>query len=795
MRYILILIFLFAVLLLNAGLIPQHYSPPALSRTGETTILLNLIGQRDHLLEIVLSYRVTGQYAYQEIVRDRAEINAREVVFKLPPLISPAQGYEYFFTIKTSAETLTLPEHQPQTNPYRVFTPLEQTIATQFILLNPQTELDYDEDLVFGVSLYNLVDMIDPSSVRLYLNDRDITAGAAYSSPLLVYTESKPRSGTYNFQVRALTKAGRQIHSPVWNYSVSERPIFIDHLPLDIRGQAVFNSNLRNEVETADDQNSMVRSTRNNASLRFNLQGRQDWLAFRTRLYLSSYESSSGQPVNRFTLGFRVPHLELDIIDSSPDYGSFLLRNMNIRGISAKTHYGIFSLQSAYGESRRAVDGKSKADSTLTAGTFQRSTFAGRLEIGKPDFLSFGVGFAKNKDRIASLDEAYYLAGPKRDDSYETLVTPKDNIVFGSDVRLALDNRRFIIGAEFAASLYNSNIIDGALSKEELEDYLDESVPFDPETYENIIIINKNIEPIIPNMASIAYRLYLNWFIASNSLTLSYSEVGASFRSLSAGYLQNDARILSISDNIRLFDNQLLINAGLNLIRDNLSEQKIATTTNINWYIQSIIRLRNMPYFRLGYNMNNYSDDLSVVPEPGEFNQKIDQRMGTINLGAGYNFTQIPFSTTTLDVGMNISEDKDLSEMETFDLQRTGLQVNLYNALRDLPLTTRFTFSNSIHKDAAFPGHDDRYYRSYSLRNEYALLRQTVRPFLNLKFNTLTGDQEEQQFSNYELGTIYQPLQRTTVNTSLELMSYQNRDSSEQDYSLLTWRLNITQRF
>jgi hypothetical protein len=786
MKYILIIILLSAPFLLNAELLTQHYPPSVLNRTGETGIILTLLGPRDNLEEVILSYREIGQYTYREIERKREDITSQEVTFLLPRLAPPAAGYEYFFIIRSSETQTTLPVNQPQLNPFRVSIPLTDTAADLFILLNPVTEIESDQDLVFAVSLYNLEKIIDPASVSLFLNGKDITGSAIYTPPLLVYTLSSPRAGIHNFQVRAQTKDGQPLQSPVWRYSVAAKATFLDELPIDIGGQAIFNSNLRNELESNDEEETMRARTRNDASLRLNLHGRKDWFAFRTRLYLSSYESSSKQAVNRFTLGFTVPHFEMDIFDSTPDYGSFLLSNNNVRGASLKAHYGVLTLQSAYGETSRALEGKTLTDSTFTAGTFQRHTFAGRLEIGTHDFLSFGLGFAKNKDRTASLAEQYYRfpAADEDESPGSLLVTPKDNVVLGSNVRLALDNQRFVLGAEIATSLYNSNTLDGVISKEELEEYLEESVPFDPESFESIIIINKNVEPIIPNMASVAYRLYVNWFIAGNFLNLSYSEVGASFRSLSSGYLQNDARILTVSDNVSLLNNQLLLDAGLNLIRDNLSEQKNTTTTNTNWYLQTMVRPRDLPYLRLGYNQNSYSDDLKE--------NEIDQQMGAFNIGAGYNFVQIPFATTTLDIGMTLADDKDNTEMKAFDQKRTGFQINLYNAMREIPLTSRIGISSTSQKDI---GDISNSYFSFSFRNEYAFLQETVRPYLNLRFNTLGGDQDDQQISNYELGTIYQPFLRTTVNTSFEIMSYQNKEIDDLDYSVFTWRLNIAQRF
>ena len=200
-----------------------------------------------------------------------------------------------------------------------------------------------------------------------------------------------------------------------------------------------------------------------------------------------------------------------------------------------------------------------------------------------------------------------------------------------------------------------------------------------------------------------------------------------------------------------------------------------------------MIRPHHLPYLRMGYNQNTFADDLEMGV--------IDQKMGTFNVGTGYNFSQIPFSVTTLDLGLAFSNDKDYSANPTFDLKRNSFQINIYNALREIPLTTRFSFSNAVHKDSALFGYDSRYYRSFSLRNDYELFDRTVRPYLNLRLNTFSGDQDSQFITNYELGTFYNPFPKTTINTGLELMNYRNNDLDDLDYSKFTWKLNIAQRF
>ncbi|MCB5230773.1 MAG: hypothetical protein WCX83_03955, partial [Candidatus Cloacimonas sp.] len=501
------------------------------------------------------------------------------------------------------------------------------------------------------------------------------------------------------------------------------------------------------------------------------------WFAFRGRLYLSSYESSSKQSINRYTLGFTLPFLDLDLIDSSPDYGTFLLSNRNIRGVSGRLHFGSLSILATKGESVRSVDGITADDGSVTSGgTFKRNTLGGKIELGTLDGLQLGFGFAKNKDDIESLEESFY----KRDDG-TVIATPKDNIVLGATARLGLDNQRLVLGAEAAVSIYNSNIIDGPLSKEELEDYIEDELPLDPDALKDIIIINTNIEPLIPNVANVAYQVYMRWFLLGNYLSASYSEIGASFNSLSASFLQNDSKVITLSDNISLFNNQFVLDGGVNIISDNLSEQKETTNTNTNWYAQALIRPRGLPYLKVGYNLNKSEDDLEV--------KEIEQQMDAMNFGVGYNIYQLPFTTTSIDLSTYFANDKDLTDNSSFDFKRNNYQVVIQNKLKEIPLSTRLTLGNTVRTNN-FDEEKNTYFQ-WGLKNEYALWNGMLKPYLDLRFNTY----EEDKYSTYELGTQYQPFVRTTINTSVEFSNNNFDQDDRENYSTFNWRLSIAQRF
>lgn len=251
--------------------------------------------------------------------------------------------------------------------------------------------------------------------------------------------------------------------------------------------------------------------------------------------------------------------------------------------------------------------------------------------------------------------------------------------------------------------------------------------------------------------------------------------------------MQKDAKIISASDNISLFNNRIVLDGGVNIISDNLSGNKDVTNTNTNWYAQALVRPKNLPYFRVGYNSNQAVDDL----EDKEINQKMD----SINYGVGYTFNMLPYTTPSLDISLTNSNDTDLSELSIFDFKRDNIQFNLFNTLKEIPLNTRLSIGISNNKDLKTTPEENRKYTQWGLKNEYSLLNGILTPYLDLRFNYLTGDQDKQNISTYDIGTKYKPFSKTTINTNFEISHQSNTTTEDSNYSTVNWRLNITQVF
>jgi len=201
----------------------------------------------------------------------------------------------------------------------------------------------------------------------------------------------------------------------------------------------------------------------------------------------------------------------------------------------------------------------------------------------------------------------------------------------GSDLQAMLDKRRIILKAEVAFSLYNDNIAGGPMSKAEL-DTLGIKLPIEPKDYEPYFVINSGMVPIDPTtMSSLAYvaKLKLNYF--KNLLNFNYKSIGAEYNCIENSYLQNDIRGFSVSDRLRLFNNQAYLMLGYENYNDNLSNDKPATTnsqilsTSISYY-----PLENLPDINVSfrsYLRNNGISDIEMIYDSlGVLSDTVDNR-------------------------------------------------------------------------------------------------------------------------------------------------------------------------
>ncbi|MFO7896500.1 MAG: hypothetical protein R6U84_06190 [Candidatus Cloacimonadales bacterium] len=746
--------------------------------------------------EARLLYRAAGEQGYAMLEMERGSASNPVYSAEIPPAKEFLSAVEYYFEIVLdSGEIVTYPELNAQINPQKMIVAGADNISEAIVLLSPDPDFPSDsKELIIAFSYFSIQDKIKTNSIKLMVNGRDMTDRATISSNMAVLKIAKPKSGKNRFYLEAETVTGNQISSQ--RYEIKSSQAKFD-LPLNLNGSAQVFGRLTSDSSEDLDQE---------ANLRLLLNGRRNWFNFRSRLFLSSLEDSNQQSVNRYSLQLGVPHFKILVGDSSPNFGAYAINSINIRGIYSELYFSKFRLKTVFGDSKRAVAGElnttfdddgepSYSNNDIE---FRRQTMGIRTEFGHERYFNFAFNIVKNKDEIASLSQQEYNAPDST-----LLVRPKDNLVLSTDSRFSFKDQRVVFGAEAAMSLYNSNIIDGSISQDSLETLAGQSIPIDPADFENIFVINSDLEPFKPGLTNLSYKAYLRIFAYRNLLNISYSYVGNSFNNLSAGYLAKDLATISINDNLNLFRNRLQLNLSYNLSSNNQADDKEFTTTNSSVFAQIYLRPTDESYLNFSYNSNLAENDVS---ENDDFNGKYEVNSETINVGGGYQVNQIDYAPTRFNLAYSNSVSSEVIN-NNYNLNKDVITLSAVSNYRDFPLKSTLGYSLALDDNSnKIPdsAEDDETswvvqtteysYHSVFAKASYLLFSEKLEPNINFRLSVASGDFEfASQMLN--IGSKYKLDQYTDLLAAVGFSNYSYENREHEDSSEVDLRINLRRRF
>jgi len=786
MKKIFILIFsLFIMLPLFSEVSLIHEQPVNINNRKSIILDLEIREGFTEIEKVTVFYRQTGETAFTEKEMEAGSESNPHFTSIMSEFKDYSSNAEYYFGVQSkTGNIITHPFIQPDLNPLRLAVNTPQDLNDGFVLLSPDAAYsDATENFLIAISIFAITEEVDHNSINVFFDGNDVTAESRIFTNVVTYQVFNAKPGSHSYLVEAKLLDGSPIESKQWITNVTKNGF---ELPLDLSGRARISMRYMNTSHDLLDDD-----IDKSANFLLNFQGSQEWLRFKSKIYLSSLETSSTQAVNRYSLAFQVPHFNLTIGDHAPKMNSFLLSSKNIFGFHSKLNFNSFRLMFTLGNLKRSVDGKVIQDTLTQSGTFKQRNNSVRLEFGNPQSFILGFGFSKNKDDIGSLDEQYYR---NLDDSL-LVVSPKDNLVFGTDFRLSLMNQRLVVGTEAALSLFNDNIIDGAISLDEFEEDID--LPIDPLDFENIFVINESMIPYKPGMASIALKSYLRLFFYRNLLNISFTNIGSSFNSLSTNYLQKDAKIISFNDNLMLMNNRLSLNFGFNLASDNVDDTKDNTSTSTAIFTQAMYKPNDEMYFNININ-TNASEDGFVPEESDSTSTAVDIRSTSVSFGSGYYMKQISNAPTRFSLNFSNSLNKD-DAYDSFEYNRNNITLSAKTAFEHLPLTTLFSYTFTLNDNSMLIDTlailEKSNYNSIFMRGELDILENQLKPYLDFRISFFNGDIDSQSAQMFNLGTSYKITSSFLISADAGLKMYQNSDIPDSDYSRLNFKMNISQKF
>jgi len=629
--------------------------------------------------------------AYRNLSDSEFKLREMELIGSSATLVIPGDEIlvptlTYYVIIQqTTGEEVAYPEGYPSmAEPLQIMVTAVSQKDKEIVVLSPAPgELVPLEDMFISISFIKAPENVDVSKTKIELNGVDISKMALVAGDLIIfYANNFPgvaKEGAQNLNIEVFDKEGKSYHKIKSNFQAAQGDYYTS---LSTKFKYLANV----EAESRNENFGGAAIWYNN--LTANANGSYgDW-ELRGYAYLTSEEDKKLQPQHRFSVGINNTWLRLRVGDTYPRFPDMIMDGKRVRGVSGALELGYFNINATFGEIARGLEGSIietypsisalgeniiKVDSAkygnpyakVNLGTYNREVFAVRPSFGSGE--NFQLGFT-------------YLHAIDDKNSIE-LNTPKENIVAGTDLKLAFDNQNIIFKTQASVSLHNSNITEGTFTDEDLDSLFksdDGSLSGDRDQFEtlrdllgNFMTVNQFIGPINPEkLSSLGAEAELQLSYFNNSVRASYIYRGNDYQSFGQDFVRNDVKGLNVSDRIRLFDNRVFLLFGYEKLEDNLQETKQMTTffETMNSSISYFPR-NNFPNLTLGYStFKNYND----IDTLGEFST--DDITNRISAILSYNFIAEIRHNASFNVSTSTREDNSLINA---DAKYTSLSLSV----------------------------------------------------------------------------------------------------------------------
>jgi len=591
----------------------------------------------------------------------------------------------------------------------------------QVLILSPDAGSTVAPDEAAIAASFQLEEgQIDTTSVRILLDGMDVTSEADVSEYLVSYVPVDIGAGRHEVRVTVRDLEGRAAEAE-WSFRVRSvrraRPAAgAAAAPVaTFQGRAF--ASLRQERVSGRKLNTN--------RLGGDFSGRYGPLTFGGQVLISSVESKFAQPRNRFTFRFGLPWLQFIFGDSYPRMNDLILWGKRIRGLQGGLHLGFFNVDVAFGQTRRSIvfnDSRSPV--------FEQNLIALRPSFGSGRHFQLGLTVMRVRDDRNS------VAGG---------TNPKDNLVVGPDLLIAIHQRRIEIRASAAFSLLTNDTGPGALSKDSVAAKFDIDLPFDPLSLEKYFIVNESTVPLDPrDGTSVAYQAAVILRYFHNQFEFGYRRLGPEYHSLGQSFLRNNLRGWYVRDRIGLANNRVFLNAGFENFDDNFTgkEGNPALDLQTTSFGLSIYPAPSLP--TITFSIRNHDRDNGVTqfdPAVDGFDRRESTVSRDVSFLVNYDaYVQGVQNTITLNIMSSNRNDR-------FGQQRlNGINLNNVDSdLRSVTVRTKYrapfisTLSYADNQNRAAGGRSNFKFRIYSGQLDYLLLNESLRLYGGLRVTSASG--------------------------------------------------------
>ena len=774
-------------------------------------------------VRLYFRHKGVSSFQYMEMYK---QIDSYTLTFPGEEVLEP--GIDYFIVaVLEKQKMISTPASNAYYSPYEIVvspgkksnskldSPVAQNIATlsgielQTLILSPEP---FDrvaiEDAIIAVSFLGEVDKLDINSIKIYINDKNVTSGAERSLNMLSLIPRNLPNGVHQVRVELSDVDGNRFDDIEWKFYITTETDKTGKPAKKRLGS--FKGDFYAEIKNED----ISDSTLTTSNMGLNFRGNYGKIRYRGKAYITSREKSNMQPRNRFTFEVGTEKIGIKFGDTSPRFNELILWGRRVRGIEAYLKFGFFNLEFVQGETNRKIEGTPyniltdpvsgdttwvnpvSGDTVITStgiyryGTYKQTLLGIRPSFGSGKYFQLGLNLLKVKDDVKSI-------------TYST--RPKDNLVIGPDLLIAFDDHNIEVKTSLAFSFLSNDISDGALSKADLDTVVGE-LPIDPEKYEKYFVLNTSLIPLDPReLTSLAFQtgIKLNYF--NNSINFVYKSVGSEYYSLANSFIRKDIKGFSLFDRIRLYRNQIYLNLGLENYVEGISTKDDGEASTdptdyhsfnvgVSFYPQKQFIPKVNVNFK-NYDRNNGLDTTTTL-------NAIDYQNKDVSVQFGYDLSLLNLNhTLTMSYimsdrvdGFGRSNSNIANDIKMFSL-RTAYQV---------PLTTVLTYATN--QNNAGEGMYNFEYNMLSFASNYRRLNGSLnlRGGFNITnaegANTYTDTNElgvdstvTSTFTNYKriaysIGGNYRFLKHHSVLLDMSFINFDDKVTKSYDDSIIRFR-------
>ena len=543
MKRQLLLHLLFLSNLIGAGIIHEKIHSAPFGITLPVKAFLNVDQKEIHRFSLL--YRPTGNIEYIEV--PMLQVGKFMYVTEISGDFMKREILEYYLLLELVDKTeSTFPERDAVHNPIQVNIDILENeksadevekstsekneefdivgLSPDFVIISPQPgERILRRDLFIALSYFPMQD-VDPSRVKVYLDDSDVTEKANIDSSYLSVPSRGLTPGLHTVRVNITNLYGQKYNDVNWSFTVI--PGNVMEIGVIKKQSSRFWTHYTGGVANE--------SPVNISDVNFIYSIDFDWLVMDARYSKSSLENKFNQPYDRYYLNFKNDFMKVRLGDSYPFIDEYAWNGKQIRGVNFSFAKGPLSLNVLNGKTARAVQGNPAENSMMISGidstagdwqitinrnnyTFQQDVSAAQIGLTFGEKFHWDFNYIKIQDNIPTVSKEisnaeivipdYLVSRINSDitiDDYFTIsdtiytirfdslkkntpnifgandmldlpstnwmgAKPRDNFIFGSNIQFGLDNSHIKLSSGFSISLLNRNKWDKLTSISELD--------------------------------------------------------------------------------------------------------------------------------------------------------------------------------------------------------------------------------------------------------------------------------------------------------------------------------------